>query len=125
MTRHREQAPRACGERYHAAMPAPVFSRCAFHSVVVAALGGAMALTGCHRPGSLSDLQRRVDAASPGASIDLPPGNWSGDVVVRRPLTVRGAGWDRTTLSGARALTVESKGVTFEEVSIHGSEAGV
>jgi parallel beta-helix repeat protein len=43
-------------------------------------------------------IQSAVDAAPDGATIQISAGTYDGDVVIRKPLTLFGAGWDKTTL---------------------------
>ncbi len=43
-------------------------------------------------------IQQRIDAASPGETITLEPGIYEEQLVINKPLTLQGAGWDKTTL---------------------------
>ena len=42
--------------------------------------------------GRVSPLQARLDAASPGATVEVGPGTYRGDLVVDRPLSLVGRG---------------------------------
>lgn len=50
------------------------------------------------RPGD--SIQQAVDEAPPGAVLCLPRGTWTETVVIRKPLTLQGAGATRTTVRG-------------------------
>jgi nitrous oxidase accessory protein NosD len=52
------------------------------------------------RPGE--PLQAAIDRAPPGAVICLPAGTWTESIRVTKPLTLRGAGAERTTVRGAQ-----------------------
>jgi len=54
------------------------------------------------RPGD--SLQAALDGAPAGAVICLPAGTWAESVRVTKPVTLRGAGPDRTTIRGTRLL---------------------
>lgn len=89
---------------------------------------GTLCLTGLLACSTLKlplDLQARVDAAPIGGEVLVPAGIWSGDVVIRRPVTIRGAGLGKTTLTGVRTIAVHSPGVTIEALTITGIEAAV
>jgi C-terminal processing protease CtpA/Prc len=43
-------------------------------------------------------IQTAIDAAPDGATVRIGPGVYDGDLVIRKPLTLEGAGWDRTTI---------------------------
>ena len=46
-----------------------------------------------------TSIQAAIDAAPSGATIRVGPGVYDGDLVIRKPLTLEGAGWDRTTIA--------------------------
>ena len=50
----------------------------------------------------VSPLQARVDAAAPGATVEVEPGEYEGDLVLDRPLRLVGRGRPRLVGSGAR-----------------------
>ncbi|HAZ28015.1 TPA: hypothetical protein DCY67_05320 [Candidatus Acetothermia bacterium] len=52
------------------------------------------------RPGE--SLQAAIDRAPPGAVICLPAGTWAESIRVTVPITLRGAGAERTTVRGAQ-----------------------
>ena len=43
-------------------------------------------------------IQAAIDAAPEGATVHVAAGEYDGDVVIRKPLTLEGAGWDKTTI---------------------------
>lgn len=45
-----------------------------------------------------TSIQSAIDAAPEGATIRIAAGDYDGDLVVRKPLTLEGAGWDKTTI---------------------------
>jgi hypothetical protein len=71
------------------------------------------------------DLQARVDAAPIGTEVLVPAGSWTGELTIRRPVTLRGAGREATTLSGVHPIVVLSPGVTLESLTLRGSESGL
>jgi hypothetical protein len=96
--------------------------------------GGMVALW-CFAAGVLGDacttlkvpfnLQARIDSSATGAAINLPPGTLSGDFVVSRPVTLRGAGRDATVLSGHRTLIIRARGVVIESLAVLGTDGAV
>ena len=46
-------------------------------------------------------IQMAIDAAPPGAVIQLGEGEWKERIVISKPLTIEGAGWDKTLLRPA------------------------
>ncbi len=52
-------------------------------------------LEGRPEAGNASSLQARVDAAAPGAVLVVTAGEYRGDLVIDRPLTLRGSGRPR------------------------------
>src|SRR5687768_16421560 len=46
----------------------------------------------------VSDLQKRIDAANAGEVIQLAEGTIKGPITITKPLTLRGAGMDKTTI---------------------------
>jgi carboxyl-terminal processing protease len=45
-----------------------------------------------------TSIQSAIDAAPEGATIRIAAGDYDGDLVIRKPLTLEGAGWDKTTI---------------------------
>jgi nitrous oxidase accessory protein len=79
------------------------------------------------RPASAqaSPLQAAVDAARPGAVIDVPPGLYQGDLVIDRPLRLVGRGRPRLVGSGAGSVVrVRADDVTIEGFDIDGRLGG-
>ena len=62
-----------------------------------------------------SNIQAAIDAAPAGSIVRIGPGTFHGAVLIKKPLTLEGAGADRTFLSAnwvdMRELIVEGKGV--------------
>jgi nitrous oxidase accessory protein len=84
-------------------------------SIAIVAL--AMAVTA--RAGT---LQEQIDAAVPGATITLPAGEYSGPIVITKPLTLRGNGM--ATIRGDRkthVIHIKSDNVTVIGFHICGS----
>jgi hypothetical protein len=71
------------------------------------------------------NLKARVDAAAAGGAIDLAEGSWTGDIVITRPVTIRGAGRERTIITGQRSVVVRSAGVVLENLTIRGTESAL
>lgn len=53
------------------------------------------AATGAESPGP---IQQKINAAAPGATIRLEPGVYRERLTIDKPLTLEGAGWDKTTI---------------------------
>jgi len=43
-------------------------------------------------------IQRRIDAAAPGDTVRLEPGLYKESLIINKPLTLEGAGWDKTVV---------------------------
>ena len=72
-----------------------------------------------------SPLQAVVDAARPGAVIDVPPGVYHGDLVVDRPVRLVGHGRPRLVGSGAGSVVrVRADDVTIDGFDIDGRLGG-
>jgi nitrous oxidase accessory protein len=98
---------------------------------VLAGQAGEMApvapgrLEGRPPPGETSPLQALVDAAAPGAVLALPPGTWRGDLLVDRPVTLRGDGRVRLVGSGRGSVVrIRADGVTVEGLEVDGAGGG-
>jgi nitrous oxidase accessory protein len=72
-----------------------------------------------------SPLQARVDRAAPGATIDVGPGTYEGDLVIDRPIILRGTGWPRLIGAGADSvIRIRADDVTVEGFEIDGRGGG-
>jgi nitrous oxidase accessory protein len=72
-----------------------------------------------------SPLQKLVDAAPDGATIEVPAGSWEGDLYLDRPVRLVGKGWP--VLRGSRSgsvVRVRAPNVTVEGFVIDGREGG-
>jgi len=82
-------------------------------------------LEGRPEPADASPLQARVDAAAPGATIEVGPGVYAGDLVLDRPLRLVGHG--RPLLVGAgdgSVVRIRADDVTVEGFDIDGRRGG-
>ncbi|HWL52698.1 MAG TPA: NosD domain-containing protein [Chthoniobacteraceae bacterium] len=67
-------------------------------------------------------LQPLVDAAAPGATLELPAGRYDGPVVIEKPLTLRGAAGAEIVGNGnGNVVTIRGDHVTLEGFRIAGS----
>jgi nitrous oxidase accessory protein len=72
-----------------------------------------------------SPLQRRLDAASPGAVLEVGPGTYTGDLDITKPVTLIGRGRPRLSGSGADSVVrVRAPDVTIEGFDIDGRGGG-
>jgi nitrous oxidase accessory protein len=72
-----------------------------------------------------SPLQARIDAAAPGATVAVEAGEYVGDLVVDRPLTLVGRGRPRLVGSGRGSVVrVRAADVTLDGLDIDGRAAG-
>ncbi len=72
-----------------------------------------------------SPLQVLVDAAAPGATLEVGPGTYAGDLIVAKPLRLVGRGRPRLVGSGRGSVVrVRADGVTIEGFSIDGRRGG-
>ncbi|HYT67261.1 MAG TPA: nitrous oxide reductase family maturation protein NosD [Vicinamibacterales bacterium] len=91
--------------------------------VVLGALAVPAAVSAQH--GRISTLQARIDAAAPGARIEISAGSYPGDLVIDRPLHLVGLG--RPLLIGAgdgTVITVTAPDVSVEGFDIDGLKGG-
>jgi nitrous oxidase accessory protein len=73
----------------------------------------------------LSPLQPRIDAAAPGATVEVPAGEYRGDLVVDKPLRLTGIGRPRLVGSGRGSVVrVRAANVTIEGFAIDGRRGG-
>jgi nitrous oxidase accessory protein len=83
------------------------------------------ALEGRPQGADLSPLQARLDAAGPGATVEVEPGEYTGDLIVDKPLHLRGRGRPRLVGSGRGSVVrVRADDVTIEGFSIDGRRGG-
>ena len=97
--------------------------------MTAAALLVAMSVAGqigaAGREPASSPLQARVDRAAPGATIDVGPGTYEGDLVIDRPIILRGTGWPRLVGTGADSvIRIRADDVTVEGFEIDGRGGG-
>ena len=86
---------------------------------------GASAIDGRPAAGEASPIQRLVDAAAPGSTVEIPPGRYVGDVFVDKPLRLVGRG--RPLLVGSTdgsVVRVRADHVVVEGVDIDGRGGG-
>jgi len=79
------------------------------------------------RPASenLSPLQARIDAAAPGATLEVPAGEYRGDLIVDKPLLLIGSGRPLLLGSGRGSVVrVRAANVTIEGFAIDGRRGG-
>jgi nitrous oxidase accessory protein len=83
------------------------------------------ALEGRPRVEQASPLQTLIDAASPGDRIAIPPGTYTGDFVIDKPLTLVGEGRPRLVGSGSGSVVrVRAAGVEIRGFDIDGRGGG-
>ncbi len=74
---------------------------------------------------AVSELQARVDAAAPGATVEVPAGLYRGDLVLDRPVTLVGRGRPLLLGSGEGSVVrVRAAGVTVQGFDIDGRAGG-
>ncbi|MBL8139784.1 MAG: nitrous oxide reductase family maturation protein NosD [Acidobacteria bacterium] len=89
------------------------------HAVTPGQLEGRPALEGT------SPLQARVDAAAPGARLEVAAGTYVGDLYIDRPVTLVGIGRPRLVGSGGGSVVrVRADHVTIEGFDIDGQRGG-
>ena len=83
------------------------------------------ALEGRPRPGETSPLQALLDAAPAGGTVEIQAGEYRGDLVFDRPVTLVGRGRPRLVGSGkGSVLRVRAPGVTVIGLDIDGAAGG-
>jgi nitrous oxidase accessory protein len=83
------------------------------------------AVEGRPAPADSSPLQRLVDLAAPGATIEVPPGRYVGDLVIDKPVRLVGTG--RPVLGGSgkgSVIRIRANDVTVEGFDIDGRHGG-
>lgn len=76
--------------------------------------------------GDYATLQPAVDAALPGDTVEVRAGTYPGGVVVRTPVTIRGAEGAAVGTTGETAgLIIEADGVTVSGITCDGPEIGI
>src|SRR6476619_7421353 len=93
-------ASRAPGRPERAMLPAALWLLCTAATGAVEHATAPGQLEGRASPAETSSLQNLVDAAAPGATLVVPAGEYRGDLVIDRPLTLRGSGRPRLIGSG-------------------------
>lgn len=76
-------------------------------------------------PAAAPTLQQRIEAAAPGARIDVGPGVYDGDLVIAKPLALVGTG--RPLLRGrgdGTVVTITAADVTIDGFDIDGRKGG-
>lgn len=72
-----------------------------------------------------SPLQARLDAAPPGATIEVPPGTYDGDLYIDKPVRLIGRGRPLLRGSGAGSVVlIRADDVTLEGMDIDGRGGG-
>ena len=89
------------------------------------AITAAPHLEGRPAPADLSPLQARVDAAAPGARLEIASGTYAGDLVLDRPIQLVGIGRPVLLGSGAGSVVrIRANDVTVEGFDIDGRGGG-
>jgi nitrous oxidase accessory protein len=82
-------------------------------------------IEGRPRAGEASPLQARIDAAPAGATVEVEPGTYVGDLLIDQPLRLVGRGRPLLVGSGTGSVVrVRSAGVTLEGFDIDGRRGG-
>jgi nitrous oxidase accessory protein len=82
-------------------------------------------LEGRPAPADASPLQARVDAAAPGSTVEVEPGEYVGDLVLDKPLRLVGRGRPRLVGAGdGSVVRVRADDVTVEGFDIDGRRGG-
>jgi len=72
-----------------------------------------------------SPLQALIDAAAPGSTVEIPPGEYRGALVVDKPLRLRGRGRPRLLRAGEGSVVrVRADGVVVEGIDVDGLGGG-
>ncbi|MGE5816065.1 MAG: nitrous oxide reductase family maturation protein NosD [Acidobacteriota bacterium] len=82
-------------------------------------------LEGRPSEGRVSPLQARIDAATPGSTVEVAPGTYDGDLFIDRPVHLVGKGRPLLRGSGVGSVVlVRADGVTVEGLDIDGRGGG-
>ena len=89
--------------------------------------GATIVVTPAGAGGDFNDLQSAVNAASPGDVIEIRPGQYPGEIVVDRPLTVAGTGTGCRvgTEDDTTGVEIRSDNVTVRNLVIASSSSGI
>jgi nitrous oxidase accessory protein len=91
--------------------------------LVAVTVAAGIAVQGTERP--RSPLQARIDRAEPGSTIEVGPGTYEGDLVVDRPIRLRGTGWPRLVGAGADSvIRIRADDVEVDGFEIDGRAGG-
>lgn len=71
------------------------------------------------------DLQAQINAAADGAVVAVPPDEYAGPFVLRKPVTLRGGAGATLSAGSGPVLVVDSPGVVLENVIIEVGNAAV
>lgn len=79
-------------------------------SVWHASLSGAVLRVAHTGEGKFKSIQAAIDAAAPGATIEIAAGTWQENILIRKGVTLKGAGWNETIveLPGNTEPTMEA-----------------
>ncbi len=103
--------------------PALLLARAAFPEQMAPSRPGA--LEGRPPGAELSPLQSLVDAAAPGATVEVPAGEYRGDLIVDKPIRLVGHGRPHLLGSGGGSVVrVRAPNVTIEGFVIDGRRGG-
>lgn len=64
--------------------------------------------------GTHASIQKAIDAADPGATIRIGPGVYAGNLVITKPLTLEGAGWDKSRIASGVVWSGSPEGAARE-----------
>ena len=88
-------------------------------------LATALPIPAVAQTAAISPLQARVDAAAPDETLVVPPGQYRGDLLIDKPLTLRGEGRPLLLGSGTDSvIRVRAADVTIVGVDIDGGGGG-
>ncbi|MGE5047689.1 MAG: nitrous oxide reductase family maturation protein NosD, partial [Deltaproteobacteria bacterium] len=72
-----------------------------------------------------SPLQARVDAAAPGATVEIGPGDYRGALFIGKPLHLRGRGRPRLLRLGEGSVVrIRADDVIVEGIDVEGMDGG-
>jgi nitrous oxidase accessory protein len=86
---------------------------------------GSATMEGRPAAAHLSPLQRLIDAAAPGATVDVPPGVYDGDLYIDKPLSLVGRGRPLLRGSGRGSVVlIRAANVVIDGLDIDGRGGG-